>query len=154
MRKAALNAYGKQSLEAQVESASPHRLILMLFDGAIKSCNLAKIHMQNGAVADKGMAITKAIAIIQEGLSLSLDKEVGGELVANLEALYDYMGRRLLQANLHNDQAMLNEVIELLTGLKDAWEQIDPARAAAQPETQAADTQQPARAAPLSYGRA
>lgn len=145
----AINAYGKQDLAAQVEAASPHRLILMLFEGAIKSCHLAKLHMQNGAVADKGMAITKAIAIIQEGLSLSLDKEVGGDLVANLEALYDYMGRRLLQANLHNDPAMLDEVLALLAGLKESWEQIDPARAAAPQEVPQAD-----RAAPLSYGRA
>lgn len=145
----AINAYGKQDLATQVEAASPHRLILMLFEGAIKSCHLAKLHMQNGAVADKGMAITKAIAIIQEGLSLSLDKDVGGDLVANLEALYDYMGRRLLQANLHNDPAMLDEVLALLAGLKESWEQIDPVRAAVQNEVPPPD-----RAAPLSYGRA
>lgn len=59
--------------------------------------------MQNGAIADKGMAISKAIAIIQEGLRLSLDKDKGGELAANLDALYDYMGHRLLQANLRTD---------------------------------------------------
>lgn len=145
----AINAYGKQDLATQVEAASPHRLILMLFDGAIKSCHLAKLHMQNGAVADKGMAITKAIAIIQEGLSLSLDKEVGGDLVANLEALYDYMGRRLLQANLHNDPAMLDEVLALLAGLKESWEAIDPSKVAAQQEAP-----QPERVVPLSYGRA
>lgn len=147
MRKAALNAYGKQDLAAQVEAASPHRLIVMLFDGAIKACNLAKLHMRNGAIADKGMAITKAIAIIQEGLRLSLDKEVGGELAANLDALYDYMGRMLLQANLHNDEAKLDEVASLLSDLKESWEQIDPAKAAT--PSPSAD-----RAAPSSYGRA
>ncbi len=149
MRKAALNAYGKQDLKAQVEAASPHRLILMLFEGAIKSCNLAKIHMQNGAIADKGMAITKAIAIIEEGLRISLDKEQGGELAANLDALYQYMGYRLLQANLHNDTSMLDEVLSLLSGLKESWEQIDPTQAATQ---QVAP--QPDRVQPLSYGRA
>ncbi|MBS1156172.1 MAG: flagellar export chaperone FliS [Proteobacteria bacterium] len=149
MRKAALNAYGKQNLEAQVEAASPHRLILMLFEGAIKSCHLAKIHMQNGAIAEKGMAVSKAIAIIQEGLRLSLDKEQGGELAANLDALYEYMGRRLLQANLHNDPGILDEVLTLLSGLKESWEQINPAQAAVQQTAPQSD-----RAAPLSYGRA
>lgn len=149
MRKAALNAYGKQDLAAQVEAASPHRLIVMLFDGAIKACNLAKLHMRNGAIADKGMAITKAIAIIQEGLRLSLDKEVGGELAANLDALYDYMGRMLLQANLHNDEAKLDEVTTLLSELKESWEQIDPAKAATPQLAPQLD-----RAAPSSYGRA
>lgn len=151
MRKAAMNAYGKQDLAAQVEAASPHRLIVMLFDGAIKACNLAKMHMRNGAIADKGMAITKAIAIVQEGLRLSLDKEAGGELAANLDALYDYMGRMLLQANLHNDEAKLDEVAELLAGLRESWVQIDPAKAAAaEPEPSAP----PSRAVPSSYGRA
>lgn len=145
----AINAYGKQDLATQVEAASPHRLILMLFEGAIKSCNLAKLHMQNGAIADKGMAISKAIAIIQEGLRVSLDKDQGGDLAANLDALYDYMGRRLLQANLHNDLAMLEEVLNLLAGLKESWEAIDPAKAAAQ-----TGAPQPERVAPLSYGRA
>ena len=145
----AINAYGKQDLATQVEAASPHRLILMLFEGAIKSCNLAKLHMQNGAIADKGMAISKAIAIIQEGLRVSLDKDQGGDLAANLDALYDYMGRRLLQSNLNNDLAMLEEVLNLLTSLKESWEAIDPAKAAAQTEAP-----QPERVAPLSYGRA
>lgn len=144
----AINAYGKQDLKAQVESASPHRLILMLFDGAIKSCHLAKVHMENGAIPDKGMAISKAISIIQEGLRLSLDKEVGGELAENLDALYEYMGQRLLQANVRNDQAILDEVLGLLSGLRDSWAQIDPARNdlpdAVEPEQ---------RAAPLSYGK-
>lgn len=145
----AINAYGKQDLATQVEAASPHRLILMLFEGAIKSCRLAKLHMQNGAIADKGMAISKAIAIIQEGLRVSLDKDQGGDLAANLDALYDYMGQRLLQANLHNDLTMLEEVLNLLAGLKESWEAIDPAKAAVQPEAP-----QPERVAPLSYGRA
>ncbi len=149
MRKAALNAYGKQDLKAQVEAASPHRLILMLFEGAIKSCHLAKLHMQNGVIADKGMAITKAIAIIDEGLRISLDKEQGGELAANLDALYQYMGQRLLQANLRNDPAMLDEVLSLLSGLKESWEKIDPAQTAAQQAVT-----EPDRVQPLSYGQA
>jgi len=146
----ALNAYGNQSLEAEVGVASPHRLILMLFDGAIKACNLAKIHMKNGAIPDKGKAISQAISIIQEGLRSALDIDQGGELAANLDALYQYMGMQLLQANLHNDLNKLDEVLGLLSGLKESWEQIDPAQAAS--HAPAASEQE--RSAPLSYGRA
>lgn len=150
MRKAALNAYGKQNLAAQIEAASPHRLILMLFEGAIKSCNLAKLYMRNGEIANKGMAFSRAIAIIQEGLRLSLDKEQGGELAANLDALYDYMGRKLLQANMHNDLAAVDEVLQLLSGLKESWEQIGLTQnAPADGVPLQAD-----RATPLSYGKA
>ncbi|WP_153109260.1 flagellar export chaperone FliS [Propionivibrio limicola] len=148
MRNTAMNAYGKQSLAIEVEAASPHRLILMLFEGAVTACHMGKLHMQNGSVAEKGMAISKAIAIIEEGLRLSLDKEVGGELVNNLDALYAYMGQRLLQANVKNDPALIDEVLGLLTGLKEAWAQIDPARAAT---SQSAP--QPDRSTPLTYGQ-
>lgn len=120
------NAYGQANLAATVESASPHRLIVMLFDGAIKAISLAKIHMQSGAVAEKGAAISKAIAIIEEGLRLSLDKEKGGELAENLDALYDYMARQLLEANIHNNLELLDVVHKLLTDIKEAWEGIDP----------------------------
>ena len=148
-RNAALNAYGKQNLATQVEVASPHRLIVMLFEGAITACFLAKAHMQNGLVAEKGKAISKAIAIVEEGLRLSLDKEEGGELASNLDALYAYMGRQLLQANLRNDADRLDEVIGLLSGLKEAWQQIDPDKAmTTQPQAL------PTRTAALSYALA
>ena len=147
MHSAALHAYGRQNVAVQVESASPHRLILMLFDGAISACRLARAHLQNGATAEKGTAISKAIAIVQEGLRVSLDKEQGGELAANLDALYDYIGRQLLQANLRNDAAKLGEAVALLCGLRESWEQVDPARAAA-------PAPRPDRAAAVSYGQA
>ncbi|MDR3432235.1 MAG: flagellar export chaperone FliS [Rouxiella aceris] len=145
----ALNAYGNQSLETEVSVASPHRLILMLFDGAIKACNLARVNMQNGAIADKGRAISHAISIIHEGLRTALDKEQGGELAVNLDALYEYMGRQLLQANLHNDPKLIDEVQDLLAGLKESWEQIDPRQMVTQEQVPQQD-----RAVPLSYGRA
>lgn len=127
-RTAALNAYGRQSIATEVEAASPHRLIVMLFEGAITACHMAKLHMQTGDIAGKGTAISKAVAIIQEGLLLSLDREIGGELVTNLASLYDYMGRRLIQANLRNDSALIDEVVGLLIGLKESWEQIAPSK--------------------------
>lgn len=148
-RNAALHAYGKQNLATQVEVASPHQLIVMLFEGAITACFLAKAHMQNSLVAEKGKAISKAIAIVEEGLRLSLEKDQGGLLATNLDALYEYMGRQLLQANLRNDADRLDEVIGLLSGLKESWQQINPDRAMA--------TQQqalPNRTATLSYVQA
>lgn len=147
-RNAALNAYGRQSIATEVEAASPHRLIVMLFEGAITACHMAKLHMQNGAIAEKGAAISKAIAIIQEGLLLSLDREQERELVANLASLYDYMGRRLIQANVKNDSAQIDEVLGLLIGLKESWEQIAPSK------TQT-DVHPPAdRHNSMSYGKA
>ncbi len=123
----ALKAYGVASLDEQVATASPHRLIVMLFEGAIKSINLAKFHFQHGNVAEKGRSITKAIAIIEEGLRLSLDKSIGGELVENLDALYDYCAHQLLLANLRNDIQILEDILVLLNELKQSWESIDPA---------------------------
>ena len=117
-------AYRKVGLEGQLESASPHKLVLMLFEGAMLAIANAKHHMAAGNIAEKGNAISRCIEIISSGLQASLDLEVGGELAIRLEALYEYMGRRLLHANLNNDQAALTEVATLLGDLKSAWEQI------------------------------
>lgn len=127
MNKKALQAYGAASIDDQVAMASPHRLVVMLFDGAIKSINLAKFNLQQGNIAEKGKAITKAIAIVEEGLRISLDKSVGGELAENLDALYEYAAHQLLVANLRNDEALLDQVLNLLNELKSAWASIDPA---------------------------
>lgn len=122
-------AYRKVGLITELESASPHRLVVMLFDGAIVSVANATRHMENKEIAEKGKAISKAIDIIANGLQASLDLESGGEIAVRLEALYEYMGHRLLQANLHNDTAALKEVASLLQELRSAWEKItdDPA---------------------------
>lgn len=122
-------AYRKVGLETELESASPHKLVVMLFDGAIVAVANATRHMENREIADKGKAISKAIDIIANGLQASLDLESGGEIAARLEALYEYMGQRLLYANLHNDTAALKEVSSLLQELRFAWEKItdDPA---------------------------
>jgi flagellar secretion chaperone FliS len=116
--------YAKVSVESAVATANPHRLILMLFDGATLSISLARIHIENGKIAEKGVAISKAIDLITNGLAASLDKEAGGELAERLAALYDYMAQRLLFANLKNSVSALEEVAELLSSLRDAWAQI------------------------------
>jgi flagellar protein FliS len=121
-------AYNKVGVETGVESADPHKLILMLFEGAMLAVASASLHMtrKNGIddLARKGEAISKAINIITNGLKASLDLNSGGELAGRLGALYDYMGMRLLYANLHDQPAILDEVSHLLAELKDAWEQI------------------------------
>lgn len=117
-------AYKNVDVENGVTSADPHRLTLMLFEGALVSTNAARMHLENGDVPLKGGAISKAIEIITNGLKVSLDFEVGGELAQRLASLYDYMCTRLLHANSRNDLAALAEVSTLLHELKEAWEQI------------------------------
>jgi flagellar protein FliS len=104
-----------------VAAASPHRLILMLYDGAIRAIGDAGAHLAAGRIADKGAAISKAIGIIDEGLKASLDRTKGGAMTEQLHELYDYMNRRLLLASLRNDSGGLVEVAGLLTELRGAW---------------------------------
>lgn len=123
------DAYRTVGLETQIEGASPHKLVLMLYEGALASIGTAQRHMEAKEIAEKGKAISSAIDIIANGLQASLDTEAGGQIAEQLDALYEYMGKRLLYANLKNDVAALKEVAGLLGELKSAWEQIagDPA---------------------------
>lgn len=131
-------AYRKVGLETQMEHASPHKLVVMLFDGALVAVANAQRHMDNKEIGPKGMAISKAIDIIANGLQASLDLKSGGEIALQLEALYEYMGQRLLHANLRNDLPALKEVASLLQELKSAWEKIadDPAVLSSNPKGQ------------------
>lgn len=124
-------SYAKVGLEVAVETASPHKLILMLFDGAITAINIAKFEMESGEIAKKGASISKAVDIVANGLRASLDMSAGGELAERLAALYDYIVQRLVYANLHNSPAALEEAAGLLDTLRDAWGQIAPGDQAA-----------------------
>lgn len=117
-------AYGRSALETEVLVATPHKLVLMLLDGALQAIRRAKIAMEAGQVADKGMLIGKAISIVDEGLRLALDHEKGGDIAANLDQLYEYCTRQLFQANINNDPALLDQVCALLGEIRDAWVQI------------------------------
>jgi flagellar protein FliS len=119
-----VNAYAKVGLETSVISASPHKLIVMLYDGALAAIKSAASHMAAGNIAEKGAAISKALDIINNGLRASLDKKAGGEIASNLDSLYVYMTERLLTANLQNKLSLLDEVQTLLADLRDAWTQI------------------------------
>jgi flagellar protein FliS len=116
-----LNAYSDVGIGAAVSSANPHQLILLLFEGASQAIVIARAGIEAGDISQKGAAITKAIDIILNGLRASLNLEEGGDLAQNLYALYDYMARRLLYANLHNDKAALDEVQNLLNEIHGAW---------------------------------
>lgn len=121
----ALSAYSQVDMEVNVAVASPCKLVLLLYDGALKAISQARFNMQDKKIAAKGEAISKAIAIIDEGLKLSLDVKAGGEIAENLSALYDYMCHRLLLANLKNDLGALDEVSKLLSELRAAWAAIE-----------------------------
>lgn len=122
--KQALNAYSKVGVEIGVMDASPHKLILMLYEGARVAIASAFSHMRNRNMAAKGEAISKAIMIIDNGLRVSLNVEAGGRLAEQLDAIYEYMSNRLLQASLKNDPSILQEVDKLLAELQSAWEAI------------------------------
>lgn len=120
------NAYAKVGVESGVLSASPHQLIVMLFDAAQTSIRAARLHMQAGNVTEKGKAISRAIDIVNRGLLAALDHERGGELAGRLEQIYDYVTRLLLQANLRNDQQSLDQAANLLEEIGSAWREIAP----------------------------
>lgn len=124
--RAAINAYANVGLSTDVMAADPHKLTSMLFEGALLTITKARHAMAHDEPAIKGQYISKAIAIIGEGLHASLDREAGGALAGNLAALYDYMVKRLVHANGKNDIGALDEVAHLLTELKEAWDSIRP----------------------------
>ncbi|HEC74366.1 MAG TPA: flagellar export chaperone FliS [Methylophaga aminisulfidivorans] len=123
VNKKALEGYGKSAIESEVNYASPHRIIQMLMEGALARLSTAKGCIERNDIAEKGHQISWCIRII-EGLKSSLDAEKGGDIAANLDSLYDYMTRRLLDANLNNDVAILDEVTGLLQEIKEGWDGI------------------------------
>ncbi|PHM48272.1 flagellar export chaperone FliS [Xenorhabdus miraniensis] len=125
-QRSASQLYAQVDLESEIMNASPYQLIQILFNGALSALRRAIILMQQGNIPEKGLAISKAINIIDNGLKEGLDFEKGGEIALNLFDLYDYMSRRLLHANLRNDEKAISEVIDLLTKISDSWQQIGP----------------------------
>lgn len=104
----------------QVGTASPERLLLMLYDGAIRFSRLALEKMQCGDIAGKGMYIGKALAIVSE-FQCTLNHDVGGEIARNLERLYVYIIGEFTKANINNDIKPLENAISILTTLRDTW---------------------------------
>ncbi|MDP1774113.1 MAG: flagellar export chaperone FliS [Methylobacter sp.] len=122
----AMKQYQQVSVHSGIMDASPHRLVQMLMEGMLEKVALAKGNMANNNIASKGENISKAIAIIG-GLQSSLNIEAGGGIAENLNNLYDYMSNRLVVANLHNDEAILDEVVSLMVEIKIGWDGIPEA---------------------------
>ncbi len=115
------NAYRQMSVDTDALAASPHQLIVMLFDGALRAIDTARTQMQSNDIEGRGRSISKAIEIVGSGLSASLDLKSGGELAANLASLYDYVIRQLVEANLHNDSDKLDEARQMLAQMRVNW---------------------------------
>lgn len=115
------NQYGRIAAESEAGFASPHRLVQMLMEGALDKVATAKGLMARRDYAGKSQHISWASSIIN-GLRTSLDVQAGGEIAANLNDLYAYMNRRLIDANVSNDTAILDEVSGLLSEIKSAWD--------------------------------
>lgn len=120
----AVDQYAHVGLRTDVEAASPHRLILLLLDGAVGKLRAARIALEHGNIAHKGANISWCMSII-DGLRASLDLERGGDIAGNLDRLYDYMTRALVDANLHNDDNKLGEVEAMLSEIRAGWKGIE-----------------------------
>lgn len=115
--------YQRMNTRYAVEAASPHRLIQLMMERVLMKIAIARGHMELCAVSEKGRHIGDAIGIVG-GLRASLNHKADARLCGNFDALYDYMSRRLLEANLRNDPAILDEVAGLMRELKEAWDAI------------------------------
>ncbi|MDR8524475.1 flagellar export chaperone FliS [Shewanella fidelis] len=123
--RSSLQSYRKVSLESEIAVASPHRIIQMMFDGALQRIAQSRYAIENNDLANKGIFIGKAIGIIT-GLNNSLNMEAPGEVSKNLSDLYDFMLRRISEANLNNDVQALDDVSSIIRTIKEGWDAIPP----------------------------
>jgi flagellar protein FliS len=119
----ATRAYQQINISSEAQGATPHRLIGMLLEGVLKRLAEAKGAIERSDTATKGTSIGKAISIIGE-LQGSLRDTDSHEVAGNLDRLYDYMARTLLQANIESSSAKLNEVAQLIIEIKGGWDAI------------------------------
>ena len=123
--KAQAKQYQQVDVQTAIDAASPHQLIDMLFQGALDRISQAQGLMSRGDMAGKAKAVNACIDII-EGLQASLDHKQGGEIAGNLDALYEYMQRRIYRGSADNEPAALLEVSDLIRTLREAWLGIAP----------------------------
>ncbi|MDH0865127.1 flagellar export chaperone FliS [Mitsuaria sp. GD03876] len=127
----ASNMYNRVGVETDVMTASPHRLVTLLLDGAFDSMTQAIGAIRTGNVEVKNRSLSRAVRILDEGLKAALDLE-SGELALDLRDLYAYICMRLTYANLHSDAVAVEECVTLLQPIREAWGSIAPAAAADQ----------------------
>lgn len=118
------NMYRVVGIETQVSTATPHRLVGLLFDALLEAIAQARGAIQAGNIELKGRSTGRAVRIIEEGLKAGLNLEAGGELATNLHGLYGYLCARLIHANLRSDDAALAECVRLIEPLRSAWQSI------------------------------
>lgn len=121
-----LDAYKQVEKETSIRGSDPYNLVLLLLEGSMEAMRQARAAIEEGSTEKKSNLITRAIEIINDGLSASLNIEDGGAIATNLKALYDYMISRLLHAHMNNDVTAIREVEELLGEILDAWRAISP----------------------------
>ena len=119
----ATRTYRDIGLETRAAASDPVSLILMLYDGALDALVQAQAHFKTGDCGARQAAISRAVRIVDEGLSAALD-ESGGDITLHLRELYGYMTRRMLSASLTVDAVPLTEVQGLLRELRSAWNEI------------------------------
>lgn len=118
-----MQSYRKVSVESDLGVASPHRIIQMLFAGALERLAQAKCAIEQGNIAQRGLLLGKAIGIVS-GLNSSLNMDAEGDVATNLTRLYDYMLRRMSEANINNDVQAIDEVVAILKTIKEGWDAI------------------------------
>ncbi len=118
-----IHAYKKGNLKQELSSADPHKITLMLMQGALERMAYAKGSIERNEYENKSEHISRAVAICMN-LRDTLDMETNAEISGNLFALYDYMIQRLTDANIQNSLSILDEVINLILPIKNAWAQI------------------------------
>jgi flagellar protein FliS len=119
-RSSTLAAYQTVATHGGVAAADPHRLIVMLMDGALERIAQARGCIQHDALPEKNRLLAAAVSIVEE-LRSSLDLKLGGTIAANLDDLYDYCCRQLIKANMQNHVPTLDEVTHLLGEIRAAW---------------------------------
>ena len=118
------SAYKQVHINTGVDSASPHKLVVMLFEGLTDAMAQARGAIRSRNIEQKGRAIGRAVGIVTEGLRGRLNLQEGGKLAADLDELYAYITIRLIHANLRNDETALDECSRLLEPVRLAWSQI------------------------------
>ena len=131
----ARHLYQQVAVASQTDQAADaHRLVALLFDGFFESLARGRGAIQRGDVEAKCKALTRAAAIVDQGLRAALDLRHGGPLARDLHDLYAYVTMRLTRANLDSNPASLDECARLMQPLADAWSSIRPTSDRMQPD--------------------
>lgn len=123
MNRAAIEQYQSVGLRGQLAEASAHKLIAMQLDGILERLASARGAIERGETQQKGALLSKTIAIV-DNLRVSLDMDKGGDLAENLASLYDYIERRLFEANAGSDIGILEEITSIVREIKSGWDAI------------------------------